>query len=330
MRTSKKNINSDSINARCWGLAGGTARKKNDNSKVSATDVLKEEGPFFCPVCLSEAIVRKCTEKADHFAHKGRLSPTITSRDQKLHDKCRDDICNYLKSVFPEGKWEAERPIPAKKSRGWEKEIIPDLSGRFGNKNSKPIAIEIQKTAYTIKRIHDKTIEYSKRGIFVIWIVPLNKDLGEKPFRPRLYEKYLHSMYYGRTYYWTPNSSPKIIPVHFSPTKRWIDETIWFDKEYGEEQTAGGFYLTYKTLKSPNYGQFCNLDKEFKLDYRKRFTPKNKKKEIPNCKILVDKNEKWWPKDEYKDMEKQKTLITNTDFLSDYEYFDDYDDETYE
>lgn len=329
MKKEAKVIDRDAVLARCWGLVGGVARKKEDNSKVSASLVTKNDGPFYCPVCLSDAIVRKCTEKADHFAHKGKLSPAITSKNQELHDKCKNEICEYLKTAYPEGNWETERPIPPIESKGWNKEIIPDISGRLGTKKDQPVAIEIQKSAYTLNRIHDKTIEYAKRNIFVIWIVPLSKELGTEPFRPRLYEKYLHSIYYGRTYYWTPKTSPQIIPIHFSPTKRWIDEKTWFDIEYGEERTTGGFYLSYKTLKSPNYGSRCLLDKDFKTEDRPEFIPKNQKKNVPESNIFMDKLTKWWPKNEYKDLEKQETITSEIDFLNDYEYFDDFDDELY-
>lgn len=325
METAKKNKKEDVFKARCNGLVGGTARRKVDNSKVSASDVFKHDGPFYCSVCLSEAVVRKCSEKTDHFAHKGRLSPTISPKDQELHNRCRDEICDYLKKTFPDGNWKAERVIPADKSKGWKKDIIPDISGRFGNKNNKAIAIEVQKTAYTVNKIHDKTVEYRKRNMYVLWIVPLQTDLGTEPFRPRLYEKYLHSIYYGMTFYWTPNSSPKIIPVHYSPTKRWIDENTWFDIDYGGERTVGGYYLTYKTLKEPNYGHHCAFDEDFITHQRPVFTPANSKKEIPESYILKAKLDKWWPKDEYENLDKEKVRASK--LLADYDNFDDYDEE---
>jgi len=259
--THNKNIEKDSLNARCSGLSKGFALTKSENKKVFAQEVTKENGPFYCPVCLSDVIVRKCADKIDHFAHNARLSPAFTSKNQILHDKCKEEICNYLKTIFPEGNWETERPIPINKYRGWDNEIIPDISGRFGGKKGVPIAIEIQKSSYTINKIFKKTVEYSKRGIYVLWVVPLEEDLGNEPFRPRLYEKYLHSIYFGRTYYWTPKSSPNIIPIHYSPENRYIEQSTWYDTDYGEERNAGGIYLTYKTIKIPNYINECTLKK---------------------------------------------------------------------
>lgn len=328
MKTNKKILN-DIISSRCCGLSGGSALKKSNNERVLAVNVYKENGPFYCSVCLSEAIVRKCSNKIHHFAHKARLSPFITAKDRELHEKCKNEICKYLNLNFPNGNWKVERPIPANPQNNWNKEIIPDISGRYGGKNDIPVAIEIQKTPYTIDKIFNKTVEYKKRGIYVVWIVPLSKDLGNEPFRPRLYEKYLHSIYYGRTYYWTPNSSPKILSVHYSPTKRWIEENSWFDVENREERNEGGFYLTYKTIKNPNYGKDCFLDLDFRKENRKAFCPKNQKKSIPESKILQDKQDKWWPTDEYKNLTKQFTVINANSFLNDYDSFDDYDDELY-
>ena len=321
----------NSIEARCYELANGVAMKKSNNEKVNAKEVTKSDGPFYCPNCLSEAIVRKCTEKIDHFAHNARLSPAITSKDHTLHNKCRDEICNYLKIKYPKGNWKTERAIPKNESVGRKKDIIPDISGRFGDKNTGiPVAIEIQKSSYTLNKIYNKTVEYAKLNIYVIWIVPLAKDLGDEPFRPRLYEKYLHSMYYGRTFYWTPKISPKIIPIHYSPTKRYIDETMFFDIDLGEEVTFGGYYLTYRTMKTPNYGKECFIDTDLKKNSRKEFVPKNNKKIVPKSLILIDKQQKWWSSDEYKNIDKQRTIVEKkNEFLKEYEYFDDYDDEFY-
>ncbi len=305
--------------------------KKSNNKEISVKDVTKIDGHFYCSSCLSGVIVRKCTEKIDHFAHNARLSPTITSKDHKLHNKCRDEICEYLKVKYPQGNWKTERAIPKNEKAGRKKDIIPDISGRFGyKKTGVPVAIEIQKSSYTLDKIFNKTVEYSKLNIYVIWIVPLNKELGNEPFRPRLYEKYLHSMYYGRTYYWTPNISPKLIPIHYSPTKRWIEKTMFYDIDLGEEVSFGGYYLTYRTLKIPNYGKECFIDTDLKTSKRKGFTPKNKKKIIPTSLILMDKQQKWWSSDEYRNIEKQKAIEKKNEFLGEYEYFDDYDDEFYD
>jgi hypothetical protein len=308
METVDQILHSDSISARCPGLLLRIALKKSDNTVVHAANVKKADGPFYCPSCLSDAIVRKCTEKKDHFAHKSRQSPIILSKDFELHNKCRDEICSELQTLFPDGKWAKERPIPANKNKE-TKERIPDISGRI---NGKPIAIEVQASSYTIEKIYSKTQDYFKLGISVLWIIPLRNELGNEPFRPRLFEKYLHSIYYGKVYYYLPGEKLILLPVHFSPAKRWIEESTWYE-EGGTERNEGGYYLTYRTIKMPNYGQSVDISKDFNVIENRGFSPKNV--------------ENWWNKSEFNNLRKQIEVIKKSrSIFKNLEYLDDYDD----
>lgn len=320
----KNDKESDARISRCFGLIGKIAVKKSNNQKVLASDVNKSDGPFYCPVCLSEAIVRKCSEKEDHFAHKAKQSPVINAKHKGLHDECKNQILEGLTESFPNGKWEAEREIPSNKIKGF-KSVIPDISGRI---NDIPIAIEIQLSPYTINRIFEKLVKYQERKIAVLYIIPLYEELGEEPIRPRLYEKYLHSLNFGKVYYWIPGNGTKLIPVHYSPAKRWIESTSWYDTEREEERVEGGFFLTYRTIKAPNYGKTVDIIKDFQKVPKNAFNPKNEKKSIPECSIFIDNQIKWWNKDEYKNIGKQLEVIQNKPtFIEEYDSFDDYDDE---
>ena len=149
---------------------------------------------------------------------------------------------------------------------------------------------------------------------------------SDKPFRPRLFEKYLHSIYYGRVYYWTPNSGAKLLPVHFSPSKRWIESSSWYDVEQQEEITIDGFWLTYKTIKKPNCAKLIDITTDFVSKIREPFEPKNVKKSIPKCTIFQDNLKVWWNKNEFDNVKKQSEVIQKKPiFLTDYAYIDEYD-----
>ena len=79
-------MDNDVNESRCPGLVAGYALRKEDNQKVEATSVTKSDGPFYCAKCGSEAIVRKCSEKEDHFAHKAAKTPIATKKDKRLHE----------------------------------------------------------------------------------------------------------------------------------------------------------------------------------------------------------------------------------------------------
>lgn len=316
----------DSKISRCNGLLERFALKKDNNKKVLAQSVTKIDGPFYCYKCLSEVVVRKCTEKVDHFAHYARQSPILTAKNRELHDNCRDILLSHLQDSFPSGNWETERLIQGNKQKG-TKDVVPDISGRI---DGIPIAIEIQRSPYTINRIFDKMVEYHKRKVAVLYIVPLREELGEEPFRPRLYEKYLHSIYYGRIYYWDNNCNDYLLPVHFSPAVRWIEESTWFDVELGDYRTAGGCWVPYKTIKQPNCGKRIKISIDFVQEIRAQFTPNNVKKIIPESTIYKDKLDKWWNKKEYSNIQEKinnlNPILKSNDF-GEYEYLDEYDDE---
>src|SRR5699024_9745826 len=151
------------------------------NRPIHADDATKIDGPFYCPDTFEELIVRKCIEKRDHFAYKGKLSPIYRSSETKLHRNCKNEICEELKKQFPDGKWEVERPIPENKLKRI-KRLKPDISGRMGNR---PIVIEVQNSTLTLPEILKRVQGYSARGVSVLWIVPLKEELGNEIFRPR-------------------------------------------------------------------------------------------------------------------------------------------------
>ena len=95
----KKDKQFDAKNSRCNGLLERKALRKNDNSFVYADKTAKSDGPFYCPECLSDVVIRKCSEKVDHFAHNVRQSPMLRKRDTELHSKCRDEILEHLKRI---------------------------------------------------------------------------------------------------------------------------------------------------------------------------------------------------------------------------------------
>lgn len=320
---------SDSIESRCSGLRGGGALRKEDNSRAFAFVVTKDDGPFYCPKCLSDAVVRKCSEKDDHFAHKANYTPLAMKKDTALHTACRNAIFKALAEAFPDGGWAMERKIDANESKGWP-EIIPDISGRIGTTG---VCVEVQTSAYTINRIAEKMEYYNKMRAKVLWILPLKSPLKEESnFRPRLFEKYIHSMYFGRIYYWLPGCGSEVMPVHFSPTARFIEVKTFFDKDQQEEVSYGGYFLSYKTIKSPKFGSKANIATDFHDALRRKWSPANSRKEIPHCFIYLDKQEKWWSKDEFKKAEVQKSEIDqhkippaislNWEFLDEYDSYD--------
>lgn len=266
-----------------------TAKKVADNVLVHASEVTKKDGPFYCEETSEELIVRKCVEKIDHFAYKSRTSPTA-KKESELHKKCKEEILQILQKKFPNGKWESERQNFNEDLKKGYKKVVPDLSGKINNKG---VIIEIQKSTLSIKKILHRTEQYTKRGGYILWIIPLTDELGIENFRPRLFERFLHTMYYGKVYYWNIGNGTKLIPVHFGTAERWIEESTWFN-ENGEEQITGGFYKPFLKVKKPEFGKTVDITTDFKFEDRESFELENDKLSAPKSKIFMDKNKVWW------------------------------------
>lgn len=226
-----------------------------------------------------------------------------------------------MSNQFPDGKWAVERAIDASKSLG-TKRIVPDISGRI---NGIPIAIEVQKTAYTLNKIKEKTEIYNKWNVYVLWIIPLREELGDDDFRPRLFEKYLHAMCFGRAYYWVPTKPTRLLPVHFSYSCRYIEPTSFYDED-GEEKSFGGYYLPYKTIKRPDSIGYIDIATELKSVERHLFKNKKWDEEIPACRIMMDNKEKWWSENEKEEImhTMENSHYQHEDFDSE-EWYDSYD-----
>lgn len=273
----------------CFGLVGGGAKNIETNKTHYAETSSRLDGPFYCGSCYSDAVLRKCAEKIDHFAHKTPLTPVLPKGESELHKKCKESICEYLSGIYPEGKWATERPIEENKDKKLTA-LRPDVSGRIGNY---PVAIEIQASSLTIPEIIKRTKSYSKRNVAILWIVPLLEELKKTPFRPRLYERYFHSIYYGRVYYWWPALGDKIVPVHYGVSKRHIEYSSWYD-ESGGFQEAGDYDKPYKVIKAPEFGSELSIESDFYFHSRDEFTPENERKAVPACITWQDTLKQWW------------------------------------
>jgi competence protein CoiA len=283
--------------AGCTGLLGRLAFSAKRRQDISADLALHEDGPFICRGCLSDAVLRKCTEKCDHYAHHARTTPAIVSGETELHQNCLQEILDQLKRRYPNGNWEKNRRIEADKIKGFD-EVVPDISGRLGDRNSQPLVIEAQVSFLSIHQIIKRSIVYTKRRIPILWIVPLKEKLVDQPFRPRLYERYLHTMYFGRVYYWCPGSGTRVIPVHYGVAKRHIPFSEWYDKEAAERREVGGYDKIYKVIKRPVIGSEIDMVLQFESTQREEFRPWNERKIVPPLKIWRDKCRVWWDRGE--------------------------------
>ena len=246
----------------------------------------REEGPFSCPECFSEVIIKKGLEREHHFAHKPPVTCQYGSGESQIHYRAKRELYNYLSDHASCKKCEVERRLNG---------LRPDVSLYI---NNTPVAIEIQKSSIDIGQIIKKAEAYTRLGIYLIYLFPqegpkLTFHAGEEQYvcRPSQWEKYLHSLAFGRAYYWA--GGLKIIPIHFDDFRTWVEEKEWYDS-YGDVQYGGGYWKTAKTMKKPrrSYGSPLDLVEDFKGMTRYPYSEKNW--DLPLCRLWLDKLDNWW------------------------------------
>lgn len=277
----------------CSGLVAGWANRMRDHRAVHASTVTRGDGPFYCAECYCDAIVRKCDEKRDHFAHEAPLTPAVGALESDLHRDCKDELLAALLDEQPHGNWAKERDLPeGRRGKLVLPRVRPDLSGRVGGR---AVVIEVQASALSISKIVKRTVAHATWGSCMLWIVPLRGalDVRRLPlFRPRLYERYFHSMYFGRTYYWWPGLGANVLPVHYGPAVREIPVSEWYE-EGGAYMTAGGYWKQYKVIRSPQPASTLSITR-FRLHQRDPFVPENARKALPAGRLWFDGLERWW------------------------------------
>jgi len=195
---------------------------------VIAWQVTKEQGPFFCPECRGRVVVKKGQVKIHHFAHIPPSTCTYGTGESEEHWQSKYQIYEALHSHPHVTKLKVEHYL---------KEVRPDISFCWMGKDY--VAVELQLSQIAPDEIARKTRIYTARKIAVLWITPYHSNASVFiPYRTRLWELYLHKLYFGKIYYWL--AGEELVPVHFEPyslgmaSKECYDEstqTFWW-KEY--------------------------------------------------------------------------------------------------
>lgn len=301
----------------CSGLIKGVAKRSDNHEWIKASDATKELSTYYCDECNSDAIVRKCVEKRDHFAHRAESSNLFSPSETALHKSCKNEICESLKTLYPNGKFECERHFEADEKKELGK-VVPDISGR--TTDGIGVIIEAQRSLLNIRTIIRRTLEYKKRGGYILWVVPLKSPLP-KYFRPRLFERFLHAMYMGRVYYWQQGYGSTVDAVHFAKTAREIPTTSFY-KEGGELAEFGGFNKVFRTIRKPESGGRLNIGQDF-IKKSLEYFPVNYKgkntKDIPERNLLMDNKDKWWDDSIYNVSDDYQDLINSINKLPEVE-----------
>jgi competence protein CoiA len=248
-----------------------------NGDKCLAWMVEKNQGPFFCPECANELILKKGRVKQHHFAHSPGCDCLCGVGESDLHLRAKKEIYEALIKYTEVFNCEIEK--------SFGKDLRSDI---YFEINNNKVCIEIQRSTINIDDIRRRMVKYNQLGINVIWIIPYK--LGEydnEQYSTKQWQKYLHVMFYGRIYEWY--FQEQVRPLHFDNSYTYVEE---YYNEYSGD-SYGGYHRKHKRYKRLNYCEsLVNLVYNFKGCIRESFNTKHFY--IPECRIWMDNEEKWW------------------------------------
>jgi competence protein CoiA len=197
------------------------------NELVIAKDVRKDDGPFLCLECAAPLQLKKGTIKAHHFAHLVDAGCRCGYGEGERHRQLKEEICAVLAlSSQVRGLQQERRELRL---------AYPDISFWFRGKGW--IAVEVQVTDITVETIRRRVQTYTERGIALLWVLPWNEALSDGDrYRPTRWERYLHALYRGKLFYWSPEQ--RLQPVSYEDMTITGDPFVWYQDK--QEWLAAG------------------------------------------------------------------------------------------
>jgi competence protein CoiA len=161
----------------------------HDGSEAIADEVEWGDGPFHCPECREEVILKQGRIKTPHFAHypDSQCSYNGTGESDD-HRWAKMNIYRELLTAPGVTVVQLERSLG---------EIRPDISFTLGDQQ---VAVEVQVSALSLDDIERRTCAYAYKHIAVLWTPPHPHGLYDARYAPRAWERYLHGLYFGRVY----------------------------------------------------------------------------------------------------------------------------------
>ncbi len=225
-----------------------SAKRKSDGQIVEAYFESKASGPFSCPVCGDEVILRVGKGRVTHFAHAYPLACQNGEGEGEEHRRCKQEIYQALLHE------PNVQDVVLERSFG---QVRPDISAYIGGI---PVAIEVQISSLSVETIIRRTVDYARKGIYVLWLLQWTPELDSNRYASRPWEKWLHAAYFGRVYYWIDGVS--VVSYHFDASFKSIPRTSWYSSG-GKKMTTGGYSRKLKRYRTGIRGKTFNLARDF-------------------------------------------------------------------
>lgn len=247
-----------------------SAKRTSDGKTVFADTEFKRNAPFTCLVCHDRVILKTGRNKVNHFAHAYPLRCQFGTNESDLHRRCKKEICEALLKEPNVTEVAMERSFGT---------VRPDIYAKI---KGVPVAIEVQISSLSLETIQYRTIEYHRKGIYVLWLLLWTPKLNAPRYAPTKWEKWIHAAYFGRVYYWLEEL--KVASYRFEPHLKSVPKTMWHSKD-GERMTGGGYKRRSRRYRTPVRERILKLTMHFRP--KERFWWEGNGSTVPDAKVYM-------------------------------------------
>lgn len=248
------------------------ARRKLTGEIVEAYFANKSQAPFSCPECGDPVVLKNGRTKINYFAHDKLITCQFAQSESDAHRQCKIEIYEALKREPNVSDVVLERPLGT---------IRPDVSAYI---DGVKVAIEVQISSLSVDTIMRRTIDYHRKGIYVLWLLQWTPKLDADRYTPKMWEKWIHATYFGRVYYWTNDLT--VVSYHFDPKHKRIPKQTWYS-ESGKKMTAGGYSRRLKLHRKAIRGRTLHLTRDFAPRLREWWEGNGVK--VPDAKLFTQR-----------------------------------------
>jgi competence protein CoiA len=203
------------------------------SEEVLAEEVELADGPFYCPACREQLILKKGRKLVAHFAHWPDAACDYANEgESEEHRLAKREIREALLRVPGVTDARLERYL---------QEVRPDVSFVV---NGQLVSIEIQLSSLSPKKIEERTRAYARKNIAVLWMPLFSMELLESRYAPKDWERYLHTLYYGKIYYWFQGLL--VQPVKFE--EYLLEPNWWTGKRYRSKRFVSPTLLPQRSI----------------------------------------------------------------------------------
>jgi competence protein CoiA len=248
------------------------AKRVSDGQIVEAYFENERNGPFRCPDCNELVSLRSGDKRVNYFAHVNPFACEFAVPESDAHLRCKLEIFEALQKHLNANEVAMERRLGS---------VRPDV---FAIINGVPVAIEVQISSLSVETIMARTIEYHRKGIYVLWLLQWSPELDRERYAPAKWEKWVHACYFGRVYYWLRGL--EVVEYRFEPSFRVIPRATWIDSK-GKRQSVGGY--AQRSVRFRRAVRPSNLNIATDFVSRNRFWWEGGGVKVPDAKLFMGK-----------------------------------------